>query len=144
MDGPDYAPTGASARAFGQAGGLEEWLQIFLRNEGRNVPFADGLLLEPRRYHAPVRMPLSALCRCCGPEPEMAFRVERAGFERRVEALMSTLRVGEWDMPPLIVQRDADGRLTLNDGNHRLEALRRVGAEAAWVLVWETASMEEP
>lgn len=138
MNEPTYAPTAASALAFGRAGLLKEWLQAFLRNEGNNVLFADGLLLAPRRYHTPVRMPMSGLTRCCGPEPDMAFQVDRAAFERRVEALMETLRLGEWDMPPLIVQRHADGRLTLNNGNHRLEALRRLGVEDAWVLVWET------
>ena len=139
MNEPLYAPTASSSRAFGQAGCLAAWLQAFLRNEGRNIPFADGLLLAPRRYHGPERWSLSALSRCCGPEPDMAFRVDANAFERRVRALMETLACGQWDMPPLIVHRDADGRLTLNDGNHRLEALRRLGVQEAWVLVWETA-----
>ena len=133
-----YAPTCACALTFGREGLLEEWLQAFLREEGNNIPFADGLLLAPRRYHAPVRMPLSDLTRCCGPEPDMAFQVDRAAFERRVEGLMATIRAGAWDMPPLIVQRHPDGKLKLNDGNHRLEALRRLGVEDAWVLMWET------
>ena len=35
-----------------------------------------------------------------------------------------------------MAQHESDGRLLLQDGNHRFEALSRDGAEGAWVLVY--------
>jgi hypothetical protein len=40
-----------------------------------------------------------------------------------------------WEPPPLLAEF-RDGRLLLQDGNHRYEALVRAGAPSAWVLVY--------
>ena len=40
-----------------------------------------------------------------------------------------------WEPPPLLAEHQA-GRLLLQDGNHRYEALQREGAADAWVLVY--------
>ena len=40
-----------------------------------------------------------------------------------------------WEPPPLLAEFQ-DGRLLLQDGNHRYEALVREGAPNAWVVVW--------
>ena len=38
--------------------------------------------------------------------------------------------------PPPLLAEYQDGRLLLQDGNHRYEALVRAGETHAWVLVW--------
>ena len=40
-------------------------------------------------------------------------------------------------MPPLIVNH-SNGYLEVNDGNHRIEALRRQGASKIWVVLWDS------
>ena len=63
-----YEPTTASAVEFAKHGRLEEWIHLFLCNEGDNKAFSDGLKLEPRRYSASEIMRLDLFERCCGPE----------------------------------------------------------------------------
>jgi hypothetical protein len=40
-----------------------------------------------------------------------------------------------WEPPPLLAEFQK-GKLLLQDGNHRFEALVRAGASSAWVLVY--------
>jgi hypothetical protein len=40
-----------------------------------------------------------------------------------------------WEPPPLLAEFQ-NGRLLLQDGNHRYEALVRAGARNAWVLIY--------
>ena len=133
----DYAPTSRSARDYEEAGRLEEWIHLFLLGEGNNRAFSEGLHLRPRLYAPPRMMELSAFVRCCGPETHMKYRVDEAGFNKRVQDIMARYRSGSWDMPPLIVQ-DCGGHYDLNDGNHRYEALTRLGISAYWTVVWST------
>jgi hypothetical protein len=39
-----------------------------------------------------------------------------------------------WEPPPVIVSH-RDGQLVLEDGNHRVEGLRRAGKERAWAVI---------
>jgi len=39
-----------------------------------------------------------------------------------------------WEPPPVIVTH-RDGRLVLEDGNHRVEGLRRAGKDHAWAVI---------
>ena len=121
----EYSATAASAEGFAAAGALESWVHRYLCAEGGNVPFSEGLKKCERFYFGPLPVKLNLLCRCCGPEEGMRFPVEREGFERKVEHLSRVISSGE-DLPPLIVGYD-EGVLTVNDGNHRLEALNRLG-----------------
>jgi len=132
-----YKPTSTSAITFADAGILEEWIQQFLRGEGNNLGFADGLLLAPRIYHAPQLMNLDKFERICGPEAGLKWQIDEAGFNGRVNEIMSRFEKGDWDMPPLIINV-SDGKYELNDGNHRYEALSRLGIKAHWVIFWET------
>ena len=136
-----YERTLASALAFAAEGRIEEWVHAYLRTDGRNVPFSDGLKLAPRVWRGPLKIPLSLLTRICGPEEEMRFRVDRVGFEERVIFLMREISKGA-DLPPLIVHCTEDG-LELNDGNHRLEAYERLGIAEGWAVFWATEGEED-
>jgi len=133
----EYQPTTASATAFAGAGKLEEWVHRFLRGEGDNQAFSEGLLLEPRRYYPPEKMDLALLERCCGPEAAMKYPVPEADFRKHVGEIAAFYQEGGWDMPPLIVYR-GDSGYELNDGNHRYEALKQLGIPQYWVIFWET------
>jgi hypothetical protein len=66
----------------------------------------------------------------------MAYPVPAEGFEVRVTTIQRLLAHGS-DLPPLLVNY-AEGRLTLNDGNHRHEAHRRWGSVLVPVIFWTT------
>jgi hypothetical protein len=133
--------TSAAALAASRAGQLEAWVHAFLEAEGGNPGFSAGLRLEPRRFHGPVTLALHQLVRCTGPEPGMEFRVSRESFEVRVARLAAALAGGR-ELPPLIVNFRAGRPLVVNDGNHRLEALRRQGRAACPAIVWTTGAAD--
>jgi hypothetical protein len=135
-----HAPfTTASALEASRAGQLEAWVHAFLLGEGGNRAFSDGLRRAPRRFHGPLALPLRELVRCAGPEPEMEFRVPAEVFELRVGRIAAAIRSGQ-DLPPLIVNYRAGRPLAVSDGNHRLEALRRLGRAECAVIVWTTGA----
>ena len=133
----EYAATLSSAREYAEQGKIEEWVHTYLCREGNNKPFSDGLRLFTRHYSSPVELPLNELCRCCGPEENMTYRVHPEVFERKVSGIMEAARNGA-DLPPLIVNYENE-KFTLNDGNHRHEAYSRLGLSKCAVIVWTTA-----
>lgn len=136
----EYKATLSSAREYAEEGRIEEWVHGYLLGEGHNKPFSDGLKLCPRYYTEPLELPLSTLCRCCGPEENMPYRVHPEVFERKVRAIMDAARSGS-NFPPLIVNYE-DGRFTLNDGNHRYEAYKRLGYDTCIAIVWTTGERD--
>ena len=133
----EYNATSSSAREFADDGKLEEWIHLFLCGEGGNKPFSDGLKLAQRRYHAPKLYALDTFKRCCGPEPDLKWVIDENSFNERVSKMMEYYKKGDWDMPPLIIQ-DHGTHYELNDGNHRFEAMTRLGVKEHWVIIWET------
>ena len=136
----DYHQTLTSAKAFADHGKLEEWVHRYLLSDGNNQAFSDGLKLVERTYFGPLKMPLSHLSRCCGPEESMKWRVDRDGFENRVSKLMDVIS-NNVDLPPLIVNFSTHG-FELNDGNHRFEAYKRLGVKEVDVIIWITESQD--
>ena len=129
-----YVGSLTSALEYGRTGRIEEWIHEYLLSDGNNKAFSDGLSLQKRYYIGPVEFPTSLLCRCCGPEENMRYRVNEGGFERKVLSLMSSISDGK-DLPPIMVNF-ADGELTLNDGNHRFEAYTRLGIKKCHAIIW--------
>jgi hypothetical protein len=74
------------------------------------------------------------LVRLAGPEDDALVPIEPGEWEGDVGAMEESIEQG-WEPPPLLAQHQ-DGRLLLQDGNHRYEALVREGEPEAWVLVW--------
>jgi len=114
-------------------------VHLYLCGEGDNKPFSDGLKLAKRHFEAPKRYPLATFERTCGPEEGMKWQIDEAGFNRNVENIMARYREGNWDMPPLIIQNHLT-HYELNDGNHRYEALKRMGIDTFPVIIWETVN----
>ena len=135
-----YSATLSSAKAYGEAEKMDAWIHLYLNEEGRNIPFSDGLKLFDRYYFSPALMPRHLFRRCAGPEPDMKYRIDPDWFARHVEKLEQAIRQ-DADMPPLIVHY-VEGEFELNDGNHRNKAYENLGVENVWVIVWITEEKE--
>ena len=61
-----YSATLSSAKAYGEAEKMDAWIHLYLNEEGRNIPFSDGLKLFDRYYFSPALMPLRLFRRCAG------------------------------------------------------------------------------
>lgn len=126
----------ASARRAAAEERTAEWVGEFLATDGGNAILAAALAQEPHWWAGPVWLPLTSLERLAGPEDEEVLCViDPEEWEDDVESMAEELEAG-WEPPPLLAQAEPDGRLLLQDGNHRYEALSRDGAEGAWVLVY--------
>ena len=132
----EYKFTLFSAQKWAKEGRLEEWIHSYLLSEGNNKPFSDGLKLFKRYYIGPVSAPLSLFERCCGPEENMKYVVHPVVFENKVRALMQAYSEGA-DLPPLIINYTGTA-FEINDGNHRFEALKRLGVAEFSVIFWIT------
>jgi hypothetical protein len=130
-----------TALAFAAKGDIESWLHAYLASGPRaNLPLSVGLRRQQRWWRGPLRVDLDRLARCCGPEPEMEFRVNQAGWEKYT----TDLAVSFTDLtaiPPLLVEYRA-GLLSIRDGNHRYEAMRRKGWTSCWVILWYNSQQE--
>lgn len=136
----EYSSTLTSAIGYARNGKLEEWIHTYLKSDGHNPEFSDGLKLFDRYFLGPVKMPLALFERCCGPEEGMKWQIPEENFNWKVSQLMEVIEKGT-DLPPLIVCY-VDGGFELNDGNHRHEAYKRLGIEEYFVIVWITEKEE--
>lgn len=132
--------TTKDALKFAEDKKLESWIDDFLRNEGDNVPLADGLQMSKRYYIGPVTVNLDMFDRISGPEDHMEFRVTEESFEMNILNIQARLKNG-WDMPPFLVQY-ADDKFVLSDGNHRHEALKRSGYIVYSAIFWCSTNEE--
>jgi hypothetical protein len=125
----------ASAVAAAKEDMLPLWVGDFLASRGSdNEILAGALAQDPHWWAGPLKLQLDDLIRLAGPEDEeVLVPIEEKEWEGDVEEMESSLEEG-WDPPPLIAEYQ-DGRLLLQDGNHRYEALTRAGQEDAWVIV---------
>jgi hypothetical protein len=122
----DMTFTVDEAIEFSKQGGIEGWVHLFLNSVGNNVPFSEGLKLEKRYWTGTLLISLDKLTRCCGPEE---WEIEINKFRKLI--------CNGWEMPPLIAQHEGN-ELKVNDGNHRLEAMKREGIEKCLVIIWNT------
>ncbi len=128
------------ALQYSNDGIIEEWIHSFLTTVGNNRGLSDGLKLQKRYWIGPVLVNVNELYRSCGPETDMEFVEPVENWEARVNKLCESIKNG-WSVPPLIAANVA-GKLSLRDGNHRLEALQRMNYKQFWVIIWDSDSME--
>lgn len=131
--------SGKLAMEYAKRNAIDEWIQLFLRNDGKNVALADGLLLEQRYYIGPIITDISRFSIEEGAPSYLSNENDIAWFFHVVNQMKQVIR--DWDMPPLIVQY-AEDKFEINDGRHRNEALRQMGIVHAPVILW-MSSMDE-
>jgi len=124
-----------SARAAGERHELAEWVAAFLASPGSdNALLGEKLTKELGWWVGPHRLPIDKLYRLAGPSGDpVVCPVEDDYWDDRVDEL-EELAEGGWDPPPVIVALRGDD-LVLEDGNHRVEGLRRAGNTEVWAVV---------
>jgi hypothetical protein len=126
------------ASAFAAAGDdetLARWVGDFLASHGSDNEVLAAALAQDRHWWlGPVLVPVDDLIRLAGPEDQVQCPIEPGQWEGDVDAMEESLDEG-WEPPPLLAEH-RDGRLLLQDGNHRYEALVRAGETHAWTLIW--------
>ena len=123
------------ARAAAARGELAAWVARFLASPGSdNEPLAHALTHPTRWWLGPVPVPLDRLHRLAGPPEDPVLCPVDDDFWRDDIDDMAELIEADWEPPPVIVSY-RDGRLELEDGNHRVEGLRRAGQDRAWAVI---------
>ena len=124
------------ALKYDAQGKIDEWMQLFLRNDGHNLALADGLLKEERCYIGLRRIPLSLLQKVKSGAPEYLHDQDSIDYFFQVVDRMKQAHDG-WDTPPLIVEYGENG-FYVADGRHRLEMYRQLGITHAQAALWTT------
>lgn len=124
------------AKEYMEKGNIAEWMQLFLRNDGKNIALADGLLLEERHYIGLREIPIRLLADIKSGAPEY---LKDEGAIRHFFEIVDGMKqdIGHWDAPPLIVNY-ADGKFEVNDGRHRLEMYRQLQRKSVYAVLWVT------
>jgi hypothetical protein len=130
-----FSLASASAAADISDEAIARWVGDFLASRGSdNEVLAAALAQAPHWWFGPIELPVAELERLAGPEDEALCDIDPEEWEDDVDAMQDSIDDG-WEPPPLLAEWQS-GRLLLQDGNHRYEALVRAGAAQAWTLVY--------
>ena len=123
------------ARAAAERDELAEWVRRFLSSDGSdNSALAHDLSQRMKWWTGPVQLPLNRLKRLAGPpDAPVLCPVDEDEWPDYVEDMAEKAKDG-WEPPPVIVAYNDDG-FVLEDGNHRVEGLRRARADQAWAVI---------
>ena len=132
----------ASAQHAADEGRLAEWVVDFLASPGSsNSALAAAFAMSGATYVGPIRFALDRLTPMAGPVgDEVVVPVAEGVWESDVEAMEHSVEHG-WHPPPLLVSHH-DGKYFLEDGNHRYDTLRRMGATHAWIVLQFAGEVE--
>lgn len=132
-DEPEFSVE--SARAAAEHGHLADWVGRFLSSPGSdNAVLAKQLPEELRWWAGPIELPLDQLHRLAGPPGDPVLcPVDDDYWDDRVEDMDELAEEG-WEPPPVVVAY-RDRQLVLEDGNHRVESVRRAGRRTTWAVV---------
>ncbi len=125
------------AKQYDSEGRIDAWMQDFLRADGKNLALADGLLLEERHYFGLREIPITLLSDVKSGAPEYLHAENDIQYFFYVVDRMKESIAEGWDAPPLIVEY-VYGKFQVDDGRHRLEMYRQLGADRVWAAVWTT------
>lgn len=124
-----------TAREAAAQDDLGDWVRRFLSSPGSdNADLADLLEEEPRWWIGPVAVPIDHLHRLAGPPGQpVVEKLDDDGWRDDVDDLAEKIQGGLEPAPVIATKKD--DHLMLEDGNHRLEAIRRSGADRAWTII---------
>ncbi len=122
------------ARAAAERDELGDWVRSFLSSDGSdNAALAEKLVSERPYWLGPVRLRFNELHRLAGPPDQPTLeRLDDDDMET-VEGMADSIEDG-WEPAPLVVSA-RDEQLVVEDGNHRIEGLRRSGRHNYWAVV---------
>lgn len=123
-----------SARTAAEAGDLATWAAEFLASDGSdNSELGEELREDYPVWIGPVRLPFARLHRLAGPPDQPTLDRLTDDDMDTVEDMEESVEEG-WEPPPFVVTWQQD-HLVLEDGNHRIEGLRRAGEDEYWCVV---------
>ena len=130
----DFDASLDGARSAADRDEVAEWVACFLASPGSDNAALNEQLQEKMEYWAgPVRLPFDSLHRLAGPADHPTLeRLDDDDLET-VEGMEESLEEG-WEPAPLIVAFRNE-QLVVEDGNHRIEGLRRSGEQSYWAIV---------
>lgn len=131
----DERYTVETAREAAEQDQLDEWMARFLASPGSdNAELGQMLNDRGLLWIGPVELEIAELNRLAGPPGHpVVVEVDEDDWRDDVADLEEKVEEG-WEPPPVVVTYD-DGQLNLEDGNHRVEGMRRVGETMAWAVV---------
>ncbi len=124
-----------SAREAASQDRLGDWVVEFLASDGSdNAALGAELTRRHRHWLGPLRLPLDELNRFVGPEGDpVLVEVDDDYWDSRVTDMAD--KIDDGFVPAPLVVSFQGGRLHLEDGNHRVESLRRSGRAEGWAVV---------
>lgn len=122
------------ARTASERDELSTWVLEFLSSPGSdNAVLANELNAQKSSWYGPVELPFDRLHRLAGPPGQPTLeRLDEDDLET-VEDMEDSIEDG-WTPAPMIVSF-RDDHLVVEDGNHRIEGLRRIGHKEYWSVV---------
>ena len=134
----------SEAMKFSEKNELDKWLQLFLRDDSYehaspNIALADGLLLEERFYLGPILIDLDKLT-TKRIEKDIKDENDLKYYKEVVDSMFKNY--SNYNFPPFIVEYK-DDKLYLTDGNHRYSALRKLGIDKYYVIIWGSKILEK-
>ncbi len=123
----------ACPKLYADQGRLDQWVQLFLRGDGKNIRLAEGLATNNFKYIGLVSIKLKDLS-VSGELPEYITSLSDIDWFWQVTDNMIDAMKNGWEMPPLIVHYHDDGYYPL-DGRHRIAALNRMGITKTMAVV---------
>lgn len=132
----DQRFTVADARRAADADDLGRFVADFLAASGSDNPLLGRKLAdEVVSWTGPVRLPFDEIHRLAGPPDQPTLERLDAEDLDTVESMRNSIDDG-WEPAPLVVTYDDQlDHLVLEDGNHRVEGLRRAGKDDYWSIV---------
>ena len=111
-------------------GKLTEWLVDYLNdnNRGRNIPLAGGLAKAGQFHTDLIDYPINDFKILMGPDYSFRYYEEPESFNNRVNKMVESLQQG-WKPVPFIASNIWNEGLELNDGSHRVAALKKIGVK---------------
>ena len=95
-------------------GKTEEWVQLFLRNDGNNIVLADGLLKETRLYTEIIDFDIKLLDNIKpGPPEYLSQKNDIDYFFYKVDSMKNDME--GWNPPPLIIEYRSNGTFYVCD-----------------------------
>ena len=124
-----------AAREAAERDELDVWVTRFLASPGSdNAALADKLSATTRWWAGPVQLPIDQLHRLAGPPGAPVLCPVDEDYWRDDVDEMAECVEDQWEPPPVIVSH-RDGQFLLEDGNHRVEAVRRAGTDQVWAVI---------
>ena len=111
-------------------GTMTEWMVDYLndKDRGRNVPLAGGLAAEGQFHTHLIDYPIDDFYILMGPDHTFRYYEEPDSFNSRVDKMVKSLEKG-WRPVPFIASDIWNNGLELNDGSHRVAALKIFGVK---------------